>query len=353
MATTYELDARTIEITHPERVLFPADGITKADLAAYHHAVAPVLVPHLADRPLMLQRFPGGIDKDGFYQKDAGKTLPKWIRTVRARKEGGTVNHPIVDDEAALLALSNLGTVSFHRWGARADELEQPDVLIIDLDPSRDDFAAVVQAARWTRELLDELDLAAYVQVTGSRGLHVVTPLDRARVHRGRPVVRRRAGDRPRRPPSRRADARVLARRRVAIACTSTRPATATPRRPSPRTRCGRGPVPRWRRPSSGTSSTTPTLRADSWTIATIPDRMASAIRPVGRHGPPRPQPPVAQGQAGPPGPRRDLTSVASGGVVEDEAEGAAVAAAHGADAVAHRGRRPARAPIARDDRAS
>ena len=135
MATTYD---------HPDRVLFPDDGITKADLAAYHHAVAPVLVAHLADRPLMLQRFPGGIGKDGFYQKDAGKTLPRWIRTVRARKEGGVVNHPVVDDEAALLALSNLGTISFHRWGARADELDHPDLLIIDLDPSRDDIAAVV-----------------------------------------------------------------------------------------------------------------------------------------------------------------------------------------------------------------
>ena len=128
----------------------------------------------------MLQRFPGGIGKDGFYQKDAGKTVPRWIRRVRARKEGGTVDHPVVDDEAALLALSNLGTISFHRWGSRADELEQPDLLIIDLDPTVADVAAVVQAARWTRELLDELDLAAYVQATGSRGLHVVTPLDRS-----------------------------------------------------------------------------------------------------------------------------------------------------------------------------
>ena len=79
---------------------------------------------------------------------------------MRARKEGGTVDHPVVDDEAALLALSNLGTISFHRWGSRADELERPDLLIIDLDPTADDVAAVVQAARWTRELLEELDLA-------------------------------------------------------------------------------------------------------------------------------------------------------------------------------------------------
>jgi bifunctional non-homologous end joining protein LigD len=128
----------------------------------------------------MLQRFPGGIDKAGFYQKDAGKTVPRWIRRVRARKEGGTVDHPVVDDEAALLTLSNLGTISFHRWGSRADELERPDILIMDLDPTTADVAAVIQAARWTRDLYEELDLPAYVQATGSRGLHVVTPLDRA-----------------------------------------------------------------------------------------------------------------------------------------------------------------------------
>jgi len=177
--TTYEVAGRTVEITHPDRVLFPDEGITKADLAEYHHRVAPVLVRHLAGRPLMLQRFPEGIGGPGFYQKEAGRGVPSWVRTVEARKEGGTVNHPVVDDEAALLALTNLGTISFHRWPSRADDLEHPDLLLVDLDPSSDDFDDVRQAARWTRDVLDELDLAAYLQVTGSRGIHVVTPVDR------------------------------------------------------------------------------------------------------------------------------------------------------------------------------
>ena len=279
MATTYDLGARTIEITHPDRVLFPADGITKGDLAAYHHAVAPVLVPHLADRPLMLQRFPGGIDKDGFYQKDAGKTLPKWIRTVRARKEGGTVNHPIVDDEAALLALSNLGTVSFHRWGARADELEQPDVLIIDLDPSRDDFAAVVQAARWTRELLDELDLAAYVQVTGSRGLHVVTPLDRAASTEDvrsfadglAIVLAARHPDELTHEFSKasRGDRLYLDTARNGYAQTAVAPYSVRPRAGAPVAT-----------PVEWDELDDPELRADRWTIATLPDRLAKVRDP-------------------------------------------------------------------------
>jgi bifunctional non-homologous end joining protein LigD len=178
--TRYRLGRRTVEITHPDRVLFPDDGLTKGDLAEYHLAMADVIVPHLADRPLMLQRFPEGIGGDGFYQKDAGRGVPGWIRTVEVRKEGGTVHHPVVDDAASLLALTNLSTVSFHRWPSRADRLDRPDLLVVDLDPSTDDFDEVRQAATWTRELLDDLDLASYLQTTGSRGVHVVVPLDRS-----------------------------------------------------------------------------------------------------------------------------------------------------------------------------
>ena len=178
--SVYRIGQRTVEITHPERVLFPDDGITKGDLAVYHHAVADAMHAHLDGRPLMLQRFPSGIAADGFYQKEAGRGVAGWIPTVEVRKEGGTVRHPMVDGEAALLALTNLSTVTFHRWTSRADRLDHPDSLVIDLDPSSDDFAGVRRAARWTREVLDELDLAAYVQVTGSRGIHVVTPLDRS-----------------------------------------------------------------------------------------------------------------------------------------------------------------------------
>jgi len=175
-----EADGRTVEITHPERVLFPDPGLTKADLAEYHLAVAPVLVPHLRDRPLMLQRFPEGIDADGFYQKEAGRGVPSWLRTVRVDKVGGEVAHPVVDDTASLLALTNLSTVSFHRWTSRADRLDHPDLMVVDLDPSGDDFEAVRRAAHRTLGLFDELDLAAYLQVTGSRGIHVVVPLDRS-----------------------------------------------------------------------------------------------------------------------------------------------------------------------------
>jgi bifunctional non-homologous end joining protein LigD len=285
--TSYETDGRTVEITHPERVLFPADGFTKGDLAAYHHAIAPVLLPHLADRPLMLQRFPGGIDRDGFYQKDAGKTVPRWIRRVRARKEGGTVDHPVVDDEAALLTLSNLGTISFHRWGSRADQLERPDVLVIDLDPTVDDLAAVVRAAHRTRELLEELDLPAYVQATGSRGLHVVTPLDRtasteevgafadglalvlAARHPDELTAAFHKADRGERL--------YLDTARNGYAQTAVSPYSVRPRPGAPVAT-----------PVEWDELDDPAFRPDGWTITTLPDRMAEREDPwagMHRHG--------------------------------------------------------------------
>lgn len=285
--TTYEVGGRTIEITHPDRVLFPDDGITKADLAAYHHAVADTLIHHLHDRPLMLQRFPNGIGADGFYQKDAGKTLPRWIRRVTAPKEGGTVDHPVVDDEAALLALSNLGTISFHRWPSRADDLRRPDLMIVDLDPSADNPGAVVQAARWTRELLDELDLAAYVQATGSRGLHVVTPLDRsADTDEVRAFADGLAAALAARHPdeltvafskAQRGDRIYLDTARNGYAQTAVSPYSVRPRR--------RAPV---ATPLEWDELDDPAFRADHWTIADIPARLADRGDPwadMHRHG--------------------------------------------------------------------
>ncbi len=277
--TAYEVDGRTVTITHPERVLFPSDGITKADLAAYHHAVAPVLVPHLADRPLMLQRFPEGIGGAGFYQKEAGRGVAGWIRTIEVTKEGGTVRHPMVGDEASLLALTNLSTVSFHRWPSRADRLDRPDLLVIDLDPSSGDFDDVRQAAHWTRDLFDELDLAPYLQVTGSRGLHVVAPLDRSA---GTEAVATFAHDvarvlSGRHPDALTAEFRKAERRgrlyvdteRNGWAQTVVAPYSVRPRPGAPVAT-----------PVTWDELDDPALRADRWTIATVPDRIAEVGDP-------------------------------------------------------------------------
>lgn len=174
--SSFTLGRRTIALTHPDRLLFPADGITKRDLAEYHAAMAPQLLPHLRGRPLMLQRFPQGIDGQGFMQKDA-RGLPDWVHRVEVRKEGGTVVHPIADDAATLVVLANQSCVTLHAWLSGVGHLECPDQIIFDLDPSADDLALVCETARALRRLLDEIELVAYVKTTGSRGLHVVTPL--------------------------------------------------------------------------------------------------------------------------------------------------------------------------------
>jgi bifunctional non-homologous end joining protein LigD len=278
--------AREVRITHPERVLFPDDGITKGDLADYHRTVADVLVPHLRDRPLMLQRFPEGIGGSGFYQKEAGRGVPGWIRTVAVDKEGGVVNHPVVDDEDALLALTNLSVVSFHRWPSRSDRLAAPDVLVIDLDPSTDDFDAVRQAAHWTREVLDELDLASYLQVTGSRGLHVVVPLDRS-ADTG--AVDAFAADvarvlAARHPEALTAEFSKSARKgrlyldtaRNGWAQTAIAPYSVRPRRGAPVAT-----------PVTWDELADPATRPDGWTLRTIPDRLAEVGDPwagMGRH---------------------------------------------------------------------
>ncbi|HVX46950.1 MAG TPA: non-homologous end-joining DNA ligase [Mycobacteriales bacterium] len=168
-----------IEITHADRVLFP-DGTTKGDLAGYYAKVADSILPHLRDRPLMLQRFPRGVTGSGFYQKDVEGRVPEWVRTVEVEKEGGTLRHLICDDPATLAFIADQDCVTLHSWTSRADRPRHPDRLVFDLDPSvEEDFATVRQAAYWLREILDEVTLSSFVQTTGSRGLHVIVPLRR------------------------------------------------------------------------------------------------------------------------------------------------------------------------------
>ena len=168
-----------MEVSHPDRVLFPDDGITKGDVVDYYRRVAPVMVPHLRDRPLMLERYREGIDQGGFYQKEASEYFPASIRRVEVEKAGGVVHHPIVDSEDGLVYLANQGCLTFHCWTARADHPHQPDRVVFDLDPPPVDgaFATVRATALRLRHLFHRLGLTAFVQTTGSRGLHVVAPI--------------------------------------------------------------------------------------------------------------------------------------------------------------------------------
>ena len=173
------VDRREIEISRPEKVLFPADGITKGDLVEYYARIAPRMLPHLRDRPLTLERYPNGIQTKRFFQKEVSSYFPSWIRTVTVQKVGGTVTHVICNDTATLVYLANQACVTPHIFLSRKDKLNIPDQLVFDLDPQGEDYDLVKATATDFKRLLDELELPAFLKTTGSRGLHVVVPLQR------------------------------------------------------------------------------------------------------------------------------------------------------------------------------
>ena len=173
-------DTRSVAITHPEKVLFPGDdGITKGELAAYYEWIAPIMLPHIRGRPVTMERYPAGIGKKGFWQKDVTKAFPEWLKRVTVPKKDGTVHHPIVDDAASLLWTANQNTITHHVWTSRVPDLYRPDVVVFDLDPSTDDEPDVLrQVALAVRYFLGELGLASLVKTTGSKGFHIVVPID-------------------------------------------------------------------------------------------------------------------------------------------------------------------------------
>ncbi|MBT2442609.1 non-homologous end-joining DNA ligase [Streptomyces sp. ISL-36] len=176
---TVRVGGRTVELRRPDKPLFPEDGITKADLADYYRRVAPRMLPHLRGRPLMLERHPDGIGDKGFMQKDVPEYFPEWVHRAELPKENGVVTYAICDDTATLVHLADQACITPHRFLSKADRPDHPDRLVLDLDPPTDDFAPVREAARRLHELLDELALPSAVMTTGSRGLHVIVPLDR------------------------------------------------------------------------------------------------------------------------------------------------------------------------------
>ena len=169
-----------VEVSHPEKVLFPDDGVTKGELAEYYERVAQWMLPHIKGRPLSLQRFPAGIGQRGFFHKDVPDYFPAWVGRVEAAKHGGSVTHAIASDSRTLVYLANQNTITPHIWLSRADRIDRPDRLVIDLDPAPgSDFADVRHAARHAGELLREVGLEPFAQVTGSKGIHVWTPIQR------------------------------------------------------------------------------------------------------------------------------------------------------------------------------
>jgi bifunctional non-homologous end joining protein LigD len=165
-------------ITHPDKLLFPAEGITKQQLADYYEAVAPKMLPHIRQRPVTMERYPGGISKPGFLQKDVSRGFPHWLTRVEVPKKDGIVHHPLVGDLQSLLWLANQNCITPHIWTSRAPALFNPDLCVFDLDPAADDPAVLRAAALALRDLLDQLGLPSWVKTSGSKGFHIAVPLD-------------------------------------------------------------------------------------------------------------------------------------------------------------------------------
>jgi bifunctional non-homologous end joining protein LigD len=165
-------------ITHPEKVLFPDDGITKGELAAYYEAIAPVMLPHIRARPVTMERYHRGIDAKGFFQKNVTKGFPEWLQRVEVPKKGGTLQAPLVCDTRSLLWLVNQNSITLHVWTSRAPKLYYPDLCVFDLDPMQDEPDVLRATALRLRDLLLELGLESWVKTSGSKGFHIVVPLD-------------------------------------------------------------------------------------------------------------------------------------------------------------------------------
>jgi bifunctional non-homologous end joining protein LigD len=174
---------REVKVSSPDKVLFPQVGLTKAGLARYYANAAELSIPHLSDRPLNLNVYPQGIEAKGFFQQHASDHFPDWVDRVRVPKQGGSVEHVMANRADTLVYLAGQNVVTVHHWPSRADRLDRPDRMVFDLDPPEDDFDAARTAALALGDLLRELGLEPFAMTTGSKGIHVVVPLQRRHRH--------------------------------------------------------------------------------------------------------------------------------------------------------------------------
>lgn len=180
MSEKVRVGRRTVEISHPDKLLFARPPLTKRDIVGHYERVADVMLPHVRGRPLALQVFPDGIERPGFFMKSIPGYYPSWISRATVPKRGGAVTHVLAEDPATLVYLAGQNVVTLHAWLSRADEPQLPDRLILDFDPSPGaSFNSVRAAARAAGARLRDVGLVPYAMVTGSRGVHVVCPLRR------------------------------------------------------------------------------------------------------------------------------------------------------------------------------
>jgi DNA ligase D-like protein (predicted polymerase) len=172
---------RDVALTNQEKVFFPDLGITKGDLVRYYVDVADVILPHVSRRPVQMKRYPNGVDGEFFYQKRVPVPHPDWLETVHVEfPSGRTADFPVLTDAASLAWFANLGCIEIHTWHSRIDDVERPDYLLIDLDPSAGgQWPAVREISLATKAVMDELGLPSYVKTSGSTGMHILAPIVR------------------------------------------------------------------------------------------------------------------------------------------------------------------------------
>ncbi len=176
--TTIEVGDRSITLTSAKKLMFPDEGINKGELVEYYRQVAPTMVPHTRDRPLTLQVYPSGITGHKFYRKQIDEHFPEWFaRATMVSKDEGETTYVLANEPATLVYLANHNCITMHVCSAKQPRLDRPDLLILDLDPSDNDFEKVREGALALRPMLTDLGLVPYVKTSGSRGLHVVAPI--------------------------------------------------------------------------------------------------------------------------------------------------------------------------------
>ena len=186
MTVELQIGRRRVRLTSGDRVLFPADGVTKGDLAEYYAEVGPAIVPHLRDRPFTLKRYPHGIDDRPYFAKQAPKGKPSWVPTRQFRtwpREGGSrlVDFALVNEPAAVVWMVQMNCIDMNAWYSRIDKPDRPDYVVFDLDPpeSRNGFVQAIRVAHLVREALEQLELRSYVKTSGADGIHVLLPIAR------------------------------------------------------------------------------------------------------------------------------------------------------------------------------
>jgi len=198
---------QAVKLSSADRVLFPGNGVTKGELFDYYGRIAPVLVPHLRDRPFTMKRWREGIAGGSFFQKQAPKGIPDWIPTRRFTthpREGGAreVDFPLVNSREALLWMVQMHCIDLNAWYSRVDKPARPDFVVFDLDPPDGEFRLAVEAAKLVRTALEQLELRSYVKTSGADGIHVLVPITRRHgfdeTHRFAELVSKElAGDHP------------------------------------------------------------------------------------------------------------------------------------------------------------